>query len=403
MTRILFLAFECPYPLDRGGRVKTYHFLRALALQNHVTLVAIVRNEQQSRDLAEHFAFCERTIGVPVDLSFQRKMWRLASSLPGPKPFVIALYGLPRLRRAIRSLVSREKFDVFYYDHLHMTQYRPKQVDVVHVIDEHNIETLLLKRVYQNMRFRPEKAVAWLEWQKMRRYEPRICREAEYVLATTEVDARLLRDWGVLPHRVRVIPIGVDTNYFQPVTNTHASCRDLTIIGTLGWPPNAEGVMWFYHNVFPEVRRVFPDAQLKIIGDRAPRSVAALNQDPNVSLLGYVDDIRSQMSDSAALLVPLRTGSGMRVKILDGLAMGVPIVSTAVGYEGIAVVDGEHLLSADQPRGFARAVISLLEQPDLRQRLASQGRELVAERYSWESVYKEIETFSEELCTRAGR
>jgi len=396
--RILFVAFEVPYPLDRGGRIKTYHYLRALAHGNRVTLVAIVRTEQQAQDLTEQFAFCQDVVGVPIKLSLRRKLWQLIRSLPGRKPFVISLYNLPGVRRAICRLSSQKEYDVFYYDHLHMAQYRSERPSAVHILDEHNIETTLLERVYRNMRFRPEKVVAWLEWQKMQHYEPRVCQESDHVIVTTEIDARVLRQWRVPAESVQVIPIGVDTHYFQPITNTSESCRNLTIMGTLGWPPNAEGTLWFYNHVFPSVRRAVPEAHLNIIGDRAPSRVVALAQDPDVSLLGHVDDVRSHMAETAALLVPLLTGSGMRVKILDGLAMGVPIVSTPVGHEGIAVVDGEHLLSARRPENFAHATISLLQRPELRQRLASRGRDLVVQRYSWQRVYETIDAFEKKLA-----
>ncbi len=396
-SRILFVAFEVPYPLDRGGRFKTFHFLRALASKNKVTLLALVRSEQQMQDLAEQFSFCEDVVGVAIDLSLRRKLWRLTLSLPRRKPFIISLYDLPQMHHEIQRLLSQRKYDMFYYDHLHMAQYRPARVDALHVLDQHNIESVLLQRIYGNMRFRPEKAVAWLEWLKMKHYEPRICQEMDCVLTTTKVDASVLCEWGLTPQRVRAIPIGVDTDYFQANTNISKSCKNLTAIGTLGWPPNAEGILWFYHDVLPQVKQVVPGVHFNIIGDQAPQEIAALNQDPSVSVLGYVDDIRPYMADSAALLVALRTGSGMRVKILNGMAMGVPIISTSVGCEGIAALDGEHLLKADQPQDFARAAISLLEKPDLRQRLASQGREFVDKHYGWERVYEMIEAWSEEL------
>lgn len=396
--RILFLAFEVPYPLDRGGRIKTYHFLRALAKYHQVTLVAITRSEQQTRDLAEHFSFCEAIIGVPVQLSLGRKLGEFARSLTRPTPFMISLYDIPAIRREIQHLLEQKHYDALYFDHLHMAQYRPHHTHALLILDEHNIETALLERVYQNMPIRPEKFVAGLEWHKMQRYEPSVCHTMDHVITTTEVDARALYQWGLAPDQVHIIPIGVDTEYFQPPTSDQERRKDLTIIGTLGWLPNVEGVLWFYSEVFPMVRQACPDVRLNIIGDRCPDNVKALGQDHQVSVLGYVDDIRPYLHASAALLVPLRTGSGMRAKILSGLAAGIPILSTPVGYEGIAVEPDKHLLSAARPADFAQAAIQLLEKPELRKRLTAEGRDFVVQQYSWEKIYGMIGAFSEKLC-----
>ncbi len=391
--RILFIAFEVPYPLDRGGRVKTYHFLRALSEHHSVTLVALVRSDQQSLDLAQQFAFCETVIGIPIRMSLERKLWRSALSLLQRKPAIMALYDLPGMHQQIQRLLNDKPFDILYYDHLHMVQYRPEQPGILHVLDEHNVETVLLERVYQNMHWSPKKALAWLEWNKMRHYEVRACRESDYILATTEVDARLLGDWGVPLQHIRVIPIGVDTDHFQPHTNLDENCRTLTIMGTLGWPPNAEGVRWFCRYALPRIVEAVPDVHINIIGDRVPQSIASLARDLHISVLGYVDDIRPYMAQSAALLVPLFTGSGMRVKILEGLAMGIPIVSTPIGYEGIEVIPGRHLLSASQAESFAAAAVSLLQGIALRRQLAASGREFVVERFSWPRIYEAIGDF----------
>jgi glycosyltransferase involved in cell wall biosynthesis len=187
-----------------------------------------------------------------------------------------------------------------------------------------------------------------------------------------------------------VLPIGVDAEYFKPEPRPLNSHK-LVSLGTLAWQPNADGVLWFCREVLPRVRTCVPDVTLQIIGDCPLPMIRKLGDDEAIEPLGWVDDVRPFLANSAGLIVPLRVGSGMRVKVLSALAMGVPIVSTSIGCEGIAVTHGQDALIADEPLEFARAIVELVGDGELQQRLSRAGHALAMERYAWPLIYDQID------------
>jgi glycosyltransferase involved in cell wall biosynthesis len=184
---------------------------------------------------------------------------------------------------------------------------------------------------------------------------------------------------------VDVVPNGVDLERFVPVGGRPKAAAVL-FTGSLDYPPNAEGILWFATEVLPRLRARQPEVRLTIVGRNPPRRVRALAADPTVEVTGRVDDLKPYHEAAAVAVAPLRSGSGTKLKVLEALAVGRPLVATAVAAEGIAVVDGVHLLVRDDPDEFARAVAELLEDPARGAALAAAGRRLVVERYDWDAL-----------------
>jgi glycosyltransferase involved in cell wall biosynthesis len=204
------------------------------------------------------------------------------------------------------------------------------------------------------------------------------------VLAVTDEDRRELRAAAGDPSLdVTVIPIAIDTDAMRPVDRS-PDARTVLHIGTMYWPPNVQGVLWFARNVWPQVNAAVPDARFAVVGSRPPVEIYALAEaDPSIEVTGYVADPADILRRTAASIIPVSAGSGMRVKILENFARGLPTVSTTVGFEGIAAQPGEHLLAADDPAAYAQAVIRLLRDPDEGRRLALNARRLVETRYDY--------------------
>jgi glycosyltransferase involved in cell wall biosynthesis len=217
-------------------------------------------------------------------------------------------------------------------------------------------------------------------------YEADVCRRFDRVVTVTGEDRRLLQalcaDGG---RPMTVIPICVDPAE-KPLVARKPDARRVLILGTMFWPPNVEGALWFAREVWPRVLRELSDALLTIVGKNPPPAVQQL-AGPNVEVTGYVADPTRYLEESAVFLVPLRAGGGMRVKILDAWCWGIPIVSTTIGAEGIEVHPGENILIADDAPSFAREVIRLLKDPPLAERLRRNGRQSVEEQYNWRTVY----------------
>jgi glycosyltransferase involved in cell wall biosynthesis len=188
-----------------------------------------------------------------------------------------------------------------------------------------------------------------------------------------------------------VLPIAVDTQElaFEPRTS---AARHVVSLATMFYPPNSDAVHWFAKEVFPQVRRAVATVQFFVVGSRPPRSVANLARPgSNIVVTGRVDDLQPVLRQAAVMVVPVRSGSGMRVKILEAFARGIPVVSTSVGVEGIAARADEHLLVADEPQAFAEHVVRLLQEPTAAAKLARAARELVEARYDWRTVLRGLD------------
>jgi len=220
-------------------------------------------------------------------------------------------------------------------------------------------------------------------------------------LAVSEVDKRALVEAGADAHKISVIPIAIDSAQLEPVKRSENSANILTI-GTLFYPPNADGVRWFVNQVFPLVRQQMPEATLTIVGPRPPKDITqfAIRNSQFVTVTGYVPDLQPYLERAALIVVPVRAASGMRVRILEALARGIPVVTTTTGVEGIDAEPGEHLLIADAPEQFAAQVVRLLNDGALRQRLAFNGRRLIEDKYDWRVVLPKLEAVYESVGRR---
>jgi glycosyltransferase involved in cell wall biosynthesis len=403
VAKILFVAFEVPYPLDRGGRIKTFHYLKALSRRHQVTLVALTRTPQCKSKLAYLCSELglENGYGIEIGLSMVRKAVVATWSLPQPTPFVMSLYASATGKRLVARLLADQDFDLLYADHLHMAQYIPAHTRALTLLDQHNVESVILGRFADSQTHPFLHWMARLEQRKMARYEPAACRRFDAIWVTTEVDRALIAPWLLPGQTIDALPIGVDTTYFTP-DGRSPDPHTLVSIGMLSWPPNADGVLWFYDQVYPLIKERVPGVRFVIVGEHPPLAIQQLAQDPSVEVTGWVDDVRLQMARSTAIMVSLRTGSGMRVKILNALAAGLPVVSTSIGCEGIDVTDGKDILIADDAEQFARHVVDLIRDPSLQERLSANGVTLARARYSWEAVYDQIDrSVTELLAARA--
>jgi glycosyltransferase involved in cell wall biosynthesis len=245
------------------------------------------------------------------------------------------------------------------------------------------------------------KPLYMLEQRRIKQYEAGIVRDFEHTLAVTDIDRELLLqairstspdDEKETARRISTIPIAVDTKDLQPAARKPGSMNILTL-GTLHYPPNADGIRWFFNEVFPKVRRELPNATLTIIGKNPPADFIHLAaQNPGlIEVTGYVEDLQPYFARAALTVVPVRAGSGMRVRLLEAFARAMPAVTTTIGLEGIDARPGEDVLVADTPEDFARAVVRLIKDSSLQARLANNGRCLAVERYDWHPVLRQLE------------
>lgn len=376
--RILFITETIPYPLDSGGRIKTYHTLRMLAPAHEVRVHAFIRDAAQ----AAHRPALE-ALGVSVALhhlprSLAREARAALRSLTAA-PYTVERHVDRDVCRAIAAAAQDWRPDLVYCDHLSMAEYAlPLGVPVVY--DAHNVEHAILQRFAATRRNPVTRAGAAIEWRRVRAYERDVCRKSRLVLVVSDVDRQALARLAGAAVPYAIVPIAVDGAGVAPIGTLTVEPRVL-FLGGLHWPPNADGLVTFVRDVWPLVRAARPEATLTSVGRDDHPAAATLREAPAVRLTGWVPDIDPFVRQSRVLVVPLRAGSGMRVKILEAMARGIPVVSTSVGCEGIDIVAGQHLLVEDDPARFASAVVRVLSDDALAASLAREARALVLARY----------------------
>lgn len=415
---ILFLTQIIPYPPDAGPRVKTWHVLRYLAARGHqVTLASFIRPEEEAH-LPALRKVCTAVHTVPIRRSrlADIKYW-LRSHLSG-RPFLIERDDLFAMHTLVQRLVDGHRVDVIHTDQLTMAQFAfpycapdgPGRRSLGEasrrlflVFDAHNAVWTIVERIRQSAMqlLRP---LAALEARRIKNYEGQIVRHFDHILAVSEPDREALLEAAAASAApgsshavsslapVTVVPIAVDTRELQPASRQPLSNNILTL-GTLHYPPNADGIRWFARHVFPLVRQQVPQATLTIVGKNPPPDFIRLaEQDPQaIRVTGYVPDLNPYMEQAAIMVVAVRAGGGMRVRLLEAFARAMPVVTTTVGLEGIQAEPGEQVLVADSVQAFAQDVVRLLQDPALQARLAANGRRLAETCYDWQVVLRKMD------------
>jgi glycosyltransferase involved in cell wall biosynthesis len=400
--KVLFLTQVLPYPLDSGPKIRGYYVLRQLATEHEVTLVTFIRTEQEIRQ-AEHLRdYCKEIRFVPMVRSGLRNAVHMARSLLSSRPFVIERDRSTRMRRLLQEVVSAEAHDVVHADQINMAQYALELPAKRRILDVHNAVWRIVHRLGQGTPWGLRRMLLELEWRKMQRYERGVCSRFDRIVCVSNEDRRALAPAGSEEQRMHVIPITVDTAALPQLERDEGS-QCIISVGTMFWPPNVEGLLWFVNLVYPLVRREVPEASLQVIGARPAAEIMRQAQtDSSIEVLGYVEDITPQLSHSAVFIVPLKSGGGMRVKILDAWARGIPIVSTSIGCEGIEkAVHGENVLIGDGPVEFADHVVKLIRSASLSERLVRNGRRTVEASYDWRSVYRTYSRLYQEISLGA--
>jgi polysaccharide biosynthesis protein PslH len=407
---ILFLTQILPYPPASGPKVKTWHVLRYLSQRGHkITLVSFVRPEELPYiDAVKEV--CAAVHVVPMHRSRISDVGYFLRSMISKRPFLVERDDLSEMRSVVNQVVNSDPVDVIHADQLTMAQFAfPLNLNggkkPALVFDAHNAVWTITGRMEENapLYLKPP---LWLETKRIKQYEGMIVSDFHSTLAVTEPDRLALMEAvheysanGKDAASISVIPIAVDTRQIQPVPRETNSLNILTM-GTLYYPPNADGIRWFTQEVFPLVRKNMPKVTLTIVGKNPPQDFVRLAADLNsgVTVTGFVEELNPCFAKSALMVIPVRAGGGMRVRILEAFARAMPVVTTTVGLEGIQARPGTDVLVADTPADFAKSVIDLLQDKALQDKLASHGRKLVEDKYDWQVVLSDLDKTYERLA-----
>jgi sugar transferase (PEP-CTERM/EpsH1 system associated) len=399
--RLLWVKVGGLWPLNTGGRSRSFQILAELARRHRVTLLTTHGPGDDPDGLAAHLPHCEAVVSVPFALAKQgtaRFAGTVLRSWLSPLPADLWKCRVPALRTEVARRLRRDAVDLCVVDFLAAMPNVPAGAAIPTVLFAHNVEHVIWQRLGQVERSPLRRALLALEWRKLRRYEARACERARLTLAVSDVDRGILS--ALAPRaRIGVVPTGVDTAYFAPNGAREARAA-LVFTGSMDWYPNDDAVRHFIASILPRIQAEVPDVSLTVVGRNPRPALREAAAGAGVAVTGTVDDVRPYVAQAAVYVVPLRVGGGTRLKIYEALAMGKAVVSTRVGAEGLPLVPGEHFLQADEPAAFAEAVVSLLRNPPRRRSLGGAGRRLVEERYAWARVAREFEARCEEEIAR---
>jgi sugar transferase (PEP-CTERM/EpsH1 system associated) len=396
--KILVLTPQIPYPPHKGTSMRNWGLISGLAETHQVSALSFL-DPGQNPDLDDVLtATCRIEVVEPPPRTLRD---RLRDMVVTSKPDMALRLASDKYAQRLADCLERETFDIVHVEGIEMAPYidiiRMAGAGTLIVFDAHNCEYLLQKRAFlTDLRIParwPGAAYSFVQWLRLRRYEARACRRADRVIAVSDADAAALRKLvpGV---RVTVAPNGIDTQAYRPGNpdvKSQMAKSSLVFTGTMDFRPNVDAVLWFAREVLPRVRVKVPDVHFYAVGQRPHRRLRPLQDNPAVTMTGFVEDTRPYIADAVVYVVPLRMGGGTRFKILEAMAMGKPVVSTRLGTEGFPVTHEKELLLADDPEDFAAAVVSLLNSAERREALGRAGRAFVEARYDWRAIVPLVE------------
>lgn len=398
--RVLWVKIGGLWPLDSGGRLRSFNLVRELSHGHEVTVATTLEPGAPSGMLRRHLPDCREIIEIPYrpvkhgDLRFPLV---LAKSWLSRRPVDIERSRIPALAEAVRARLETGRFDLCVADFLCALPNVPGGGRTPVLLFEHNVEHMIWKRLAQTSKGWPQRLVLEAEWRRLRRYERRACGQVARTVAVSEADRDQLR--AMAPGaQVFAVPTGVDTAYFAPRPQI-AERNEVVFVGSMDWYPNEDAMRWCIETILPPLRERVPDVAVTVVGRNPSAGFQRHAQDHGVEVTGTVPDVREFVARAAVCVVPLRVGGGTRLKIFEGLAMAKATVTTTVGAEGLPLVDGEDVVFADEPGAFAEQVARLLKDPERRRQLGQSGRERVLARHAWDRVAAEFAA----LCQFAGR
>jgi len=384
---ILMLSPTFPWPLNMGDKIRIFHVLRELARAGHeVSLFALAHEPYGPEGLEALKVHCKELHVIPV--KNRSRLQAAIKSIVSRKPYRVAKFESPEFRQAVVEALQGD-YDILWVHFLETLTYglqphwRGRRPLVV--LDQHNADERFWETYAREGR-------PWVRlfakinlWQ-LRGIQASLLEQVDVILSASKEDADFTRTRLPNPTtQVWVVPNGVDTKSLRPPDITKRGNR-IIFCGAMDVLMNIDAVEWFARCVFPRVREAVLDAEFWIVGrDPTPR-VKALASLPAVRVTGRVEDVRPYYAEAKVAVAPFRYGGGTKLKVLEAMALGVPVVASPVGCQGIEVVPGKHLFKEEREEAFAERVINLLQDESLRRQMATEARRLVEERYSWHTI-----------------
>jgi len=404
--KILWLSHLLPFPPQGGGVLqRSANLLKAVAEVHEVTLLAfnqkdILRiydpdlNVSIPAAVAAMEKICRKVEVVDIECDTKRagKLRLALSSLFSRLPYSIRWLVSDFYKQALNEELAANEYDVIWFDTISLAQYKydSKMARAFTILNHHNVESDMMFRRAEKESNWFKKTYFYLEAYKLKKYEKKVAGGFDINVTCSELDSKRIEciSQGVKTH---VIPNGVDTDFFSPDNEGTPDPYSLIFIGGMSWYPNREAMLFFARKVWPLLKAEIPGINVHVVGEAPPAELVELSKiDSNYHTYGFVDDIKGMFNLAGIYVCPISDGGGTKLKILDALAMGKPIVAHSIACEGIGVVDGENVMFAETPEEYVSKIIELIEKPLLREKMSENNRDLIFDRYSYSVIGGEL-------------
>lgn len=401
--RVLFLTSEFPYPPFAGAPLRNFGLIEGLAGKHEIWLLSFrsefgVQPEQTPlHDLCGQI----ETIAPPQ----RTRMDRVRDLMTGSADIARRFYH-PAFSNQLRTWLQTTHFDLIQIENLEMAVYLPEiralQPDTPVVYDAHNAESALQQRIYetdkQSILHLPAALYSLIQARRIGQMETSVCQQVDHVVAVSDTDGELLQS-VCAGTPVTVVPNGISAHLYQQPSTQPAELQHpaLVFTGKMDYRPNVDAVLWFAEEVLPLIRQDLPDAHFYIVGQSPHSRLDVLRGQAGITLTGFVPAVLPYLQAASTFVVPLRMGSGTRLKVLEAMAVGSPIVSTTIGAQGLSITDGEELILADTAREFARAVVRLQRHPEHMHTMGVKAKAFVEANYDWSVLLPRLLAVYEEL------
>jgi len=393
------IASYLPWPLYGGGGIRMFNIIKELARRGHrIVLVAGQQGTSLSSDNTLK-QLCEQVHSYA--LPTKSRLSSTIRSVFSSRPYPALKFQTPELREKVHDLLRNEYFDLIWVNFLIMADMLPERLvgNVPTVMDQIEADELLWQRYVRNGDLL-QRMFSCLNLKKVQSLQKKVLKHMDAILCVSEAEANFTKSVAPVNTKVWTVPNGVDTNFFCPASAQKQDPIILTI-GGMSVFRNVDATVWFTQGMFPKIKQTIPDAQFWIVGSSPDKEVLALQTIPGVVVTGEVEDVRPYYEKARVCVASFRFGEGTRLKILEAMAMGVPIVTTNAGCQGIEVVNGQHVLIANTEADFCDRVIELLHNPQRAQTIAVAARALVEQKYEWKEIVGALEPKLQQIVQKA--
>ena len=389
--KILYVCHRFPYPPQRGGKIRPFNMIKHLAQSHEVTVCSLTRSD---RDTAEAQGIAPYCAGFHIGQVDNRvQVLRMLATLPTPLSASAAFFHSSKLARDIKRLLAEQKFDLIFVHCSSVAHYVAHVQGIPKILDFGDMDSQKWLEYAQHKPF-PLSLGYWWEGIRVRAEEKRLARRFDFCTTITRAERQTMLDYGITTP-TDWFPNGVDNSFFAPVAELAYDPDTVVFVGRMDYYPNQQCMADFCAEVLPRLQARRPSVKLQIVGAEPSPEMRKLGELPGVTVTGTVPDVRPYVTRAALTVAPLRIARGTQNKILEAMAMGIPVVCSSVAAGGVDAVPGEHIVTADSPDTMCDAILRILDNPTERARLALAGRARVLSNHAWPSSMKRLDAIIE--------